>query len=85
MVITKREVLAITSVLGTIPQTMLSDPDPTSTSSFSFNMIENPPISPSKVVIREALPRTDDRDLEESMTQSGCEDMPAPSVKRRRP
>ena len=68
MVITRREVLAITSVLRRSPQTMLSDPYATSINNFTFNVIEDPSVSPSKGHTREILARTDDRDLEEPMT-----------------
>ena len=41
MVITRKEVLAITNVLGRIPQSLLNDHDPATTSSFTFNLIED--------------------------------------------
>ena len=81
MVITRREVLAVTSILGRIPQTVLNDPDPASTNDFTFSVIEDPPVSPDKVPARE----TTARDPDEPMTQSSCDDMPIPSGKRRRP
>ena len=63
MVITRREVLAITNILGKIPQTVLNDPDPASTSNFTFSVIEDPPVSPSKGPTREPSARIDDCDL----------------------
>ena len=81
MVITRREVLAITSILGIIPQTVLNDPDPASTNNFTFSVIEDPPVSPDKGPVKE----TTVRDPEEPMTQSSCEDVPVPSGKRRSP
>ena len=85
MVITRREVLAITNILGRVPQTVLNDPDPASTSNFTFSVTRNPPISRSKGTTRESSARIDDRELEEPTTQSSCEDAPASSGKRRRP
>ena len=85
MVITRREVLAMTNILGRIPQTVLNEPDPASTSNFTFSVIEDPPVSPSKGPTIEPSARTDDRDLEEPMTQSSCEDVLVSSGKRRRP
>ena len=64
MVITRREVLAITNILGRIPQSVLNDPDPASTNNFTFSVIEDPPVPPSKGLTREPSARTDDRDLE---------------------
>ena len=65
MVITRLQVLANTNILGRIPQTVLNDPDPASTSNCTFSVIEDPPISPSRGNTREPSARTDDRDLEE--------------------
>ena len=81
MVITRREVLAITSILGRVPLTVLNDPDPASTNNFTFSVIEDPPVSPDKGPVRE----TAARDPDQPMTQSSCEDVPVPSGKRRRP
>ena len=57
MVITRQEVLAITSILGRIPQTVLNDPDPASTNNFTFSRIEDPPVSPDKGPVRETTAR----------------------------
>ena len=84
MVITRREVLAITNILGRIPQTVLNDPDPASTSNFTSSVIEDPPISPSKGTTKESSARIDDREVDEPTTQSSCEDAPVSSGKRRR-
>ena len=85
MVITRREVLAITNVLGRIPQSLLNDPDPATTSSFTFNLIEDPPKSHTKRIARRGAEGADDQNLGEPMTYSSCEDAPVPGGKRRRP
>ena len=85
MVITRREVLAITNVLGRIPQSLLNDSDPATTSNFTFNLIEDPPESPTKRIVRRETEGADNQNLGEPLTYSSCEDVPAPGGKRRRP
>ena len=85
MVITRREVLAITNVLGRIPQSLLNDPDPATTSNFTINLIEDPPESPIKRIVRRETEGADNQNLGEPLTYSSCKDVPAPGAKRRRP
>ena len=77
--------LAITNVLGRIPQSLLNDPDPATTSSFTFNLIEDPPESPTKRTFRREIEGADNQNFDEPMTYSSCEDVPAPGGKRRSP
>ena len=48
LVITRQEVFALTSVLGRLPQSMIGQPGPRSSGNFTFNIVEDPPQSPTR-------------------------------------
>ena len=48
LVITRQEVFALTSVLGRLPQSMIGQPEPSSSGDITFNIVDDPPQSPTR-------------------------------------
>ena len=85
LVITSQEVFALTSVLARLSQAMISQPSSSSTANCTFNVIEDPPQSPTRNLIQQEPMQGGSPDLENPNTYSSCEETQISRGKRRRP
>ena len=85
IVVTRQEILALTNVLGRIPQSAFAENPEGNTDGIQISVIENPPHSPVRRL--QNVPSTSNAPLlvDETGLYSSCEDVPATKGKRQRP
>ena len=85
LVITRQEVFALTSVLGRLPQSMISQPGPSSSGDITFNIVDDPPQSPTRNLTQQSRDQGTTQELEKPNAYSSCEETQVTRGKRQRP
>ena len=85
LVITRQEVFALTSVLGRLPQSMIGQPGPSSSGDITFNIVEDPPQSPTRNLTQQPRDQGITQESERPNGCSSCEETQVIRGKRQRP
>ena len=85
LVITRQEVFAFTSVLGPLPQSMIGQPGPSSSGDITFNIVEDPPQSPTRNLTQQPRDQGIIQEPEKPNGCSSCEETQVTRGKRQRP
>ena len=85
LVITRQEVFALTSVLGPLPQSMISQPGPSSSGDITFDNVDDPPQSPARNLIQQPRDQGTMQELGKPNAYSSCEETQVTRGKRQRP
>ena len=85
LVITRQEVFALTSVLGRLPQSMIGQPGPSSSGDITFNIVDDPPQSPTWNLTQQSRDQGTIQESERAIGCSSCEETQVARGKRQRP
>ena len=85
LVITRQEVFALTSVLERLPQSMISQTGLSSSGDITFNIVDDPPQSPTKNLTQQPRDQGTTQELGKPNAYSSCEEAQVTTGKRQRP